>query len=286
MIATQRLYFVLAFGFAIFFASIVRANPISKAICNEISKKKEASALLFHDGRLWQESQPIDLGELEATAGKTDISSTKESYLILTPAMYTASGYEGSNLGISLKEVPSLCAAARQYKIRWNVNPKNFGPGKFEDQFDLSFEGPGNNGYSPDIKILFRTVVTGLVHGPGSTIEIDGNAAKAFFSGNSNVLSFQIRNSGDRNLRLNTLAELPTNPKEIRLKHTDCSRQEIAPASSCTVELELRSRLNKPGASISYGLASNSNDVGSSTTEFHFDYDGKERIKTYIKLWE
>lgn len=286
MIAAQRLFFVLASVLAIFFTNVVRADTVSKAICNEIYKKKEASAYLFHDGRLWPENHPIDLGEMEAITGKTDISLAKESYLILAPSTYTALGYAGNNLDVELKEAPSWCAKTRQYKIRWNVHPKNFGPGRFEDQFDLSFDGPGNNGYPSVARVMFRTVAIGLIHGPASAIEIDKNAAKDFFSGKSNLLSFQIRNSGDRNLRLGALTELSSNSKEIRLKHTDCHRQEIAPASSCTVELELHSRLPKSASPISYALASNSNDVGSNTAEIHLDYDGKDRVKTYIKLWE
>lgn len=286
MSATQIIFAVVFFGFNALFAQCVQANTISKSICNEISRKKDASAYLFHDGRLLQKNQPVDLGEMETFAGQTEISSAKESYLILVPSTYTASGYSGNNLGVHLTEMPSWCAKTKQYKVQWSVQPKNFGAGKFEDQFDLPFDGPGNNGYAPVIKVLFDNVVIGLVHGPNSTVEIDKNEAKEFFSGARGHLSFQIRNAGDRNLKLASLVEFPTNPKEIRLKHTDCRLQEIAPASSCTVELELQSRFMKPATPISYGLASKSNDVGSLTTEFHLEYDGKGLVKVYVKLWE
>ncbi|HJV87623.1 MAG TPA: hypothetical protein VJ698_19295 [Noviherbaspirillum sp.] len=270
------------------FSSALHAKDISipNSICKTITEKKMPSAYLFHQGKLWSEKRSIDLGDLQSQQNQNEISSLEESVLILSPANLTVSVSSSDTLTINLSEAHATCAKTRQYKINWMVAPKNLGPGKFDEQFSLNFDGPGINGYPPLATTTFSTSVTGIIHGPGSTINFDKNEAKSFFLGNTPLLSIAIKNVGDRALRITSFStDIPENSKKIKLKRTNCLRKDVEPSASCVIDLEAHQPLIK-STSVSYGIGYSSNDVGSTSGVIYLDYDDKSGARTYIKRWE
>lgn len=264
-----------------------KSESIPNAICKNISEHKKPSVFLLHRGQLLEEKQPVDLGELESRSGENELPSSGSSYLISNTTKYTISASKGNALRVELAEVPASCKKTKQYEIRWVLYPKNFGHGKFEEQFALYFDGPSDFGYSPQVSTIFNTSVVGIIHGSESTVDLDKGDAKKFFLGARNSISLFVRNAGDRDLLLDNLtSDMPENPKEIKLLHSDCPKKIITPSSSCVIELELRSRLPKSASPFSYAVAFNSNEVGAKSTVIYLEYDERFGVRTYVKRWE
>jgi hypothetical protein len=278
---------LLSAGLLFFLSFATHAESISKTVCEGIAKQEKPSAFIVHNGRLLSHGEPVNLGDLESRSGEPDVLPKGDYYLILTPKKYTTSITGASNtLSIELIDMPASCRNTTQYKIKLGVAPKNFGPGKFTEGFSLTFYGPGNYGYPAVVNTEFDTHIVGVIHGPGAVIELNKDIARDFFSGKIPVFDFVIKNAGDRNLKLSNLfSDMAENPKEIKLKRTNCVDKDVQPAASCKVELEWRSRPVRFEHPVSYAFAVKSNDVGAiEGTEFHLEYEGGD-VRSYVRFW-
>lgn len=282
----SRSFFMLG---SLLLASNVYARDaaIPSDVCSDILKREKPAAFLVHRGQLWNEAKPIDLGELESIPHVNEIMAPGEFSLVVVPAKYSAFAIAGNSLKVNLTEVSPSCGKTRQYKIGWTIYPKNVGSGRFEDQFDLSFDGPGNYGYPPVVKTTFNTSVTALVHGPRTALDVDKKVVREFFLGARETLSLAIRNSGDRTLTMEKLiSNTQDGHKEIEVRSTTCPNKAIPPNSSCSIELERSQRSSRSTAPPRYSLSFSSNEVGTSNTEIHLDYTEKSGVQAYIQRWE
>lgn len=207
----------------------------------------------FRDGVIT--NTKLNIGELDNSKSEDDDLQITDILLFTRPRLTLDRSSCGNSVCIETEEIKALCPQTKTYRLSVRLDPSFFVPGKFEAEGAFYFYDGDGNEIASDISFI------GKIHMPRSDLVASKEQVAKFLTGQSRELLVFIKNTGDRDLRIEDFSEITTLEK-MQLTRNECQTRTLLPSQSCALKFEWRSMpAFNMHSNRSYETAFKSNDV-------------------------
>jgi hypothetical protein len=235
-----------AFATALFSCSVhhpAYSVELSKQeICSFVASSK-AVAVLLNESRdkILTDFQVGEFDFSDKSKWNDLIPSAKKFRLIVRPANIHLKDECSLSSCVAKVEVKPICPNSREYFVTLQLNPRKFGPGPFESEFDLRlFDKKTELPVEASMKLNFAQKMVGFFYMPTASIiqrPETSNKISQLLKGTEAKVDLELINNGNRTLNLGKWDKMDLSEGTIALDSTECQNITLAPGALCKLSL-------------------------------------------------
>lgn len=219
------------------------AKLSKKELCAFVASQKMHAVLLTQDGE--KVLQDIQYGEFDMS-DKRDwqdfIPSRNKFKLIIKPKRIVLENFCSMADCVEAEAVRPTCADTREYIVTFSLNPRKFGPGEFDHEFNFwLLDTKEQHRVDEEIKYAFDKNGKGVFHmGFGTITQRKGTHERIMnlLNGDTGPVTIDLLNIGNSPLELGSWEAMEGGTGSLRLNASGCSQIKLPPGGICKLVLD------------------------------------------------
>lgn len=219
------------------------AKLSKKELCSFVASQKTHAVLLTQDGE--KVLQDVQLGDFDMS-DKRDwrdfIPSRNKFKLIIKPKRIVLENFCSMADRVEAEAVRPTCADTREYIVTFSLNPRKFGPGEFDHEFNFwLLDTKEQDRVDEEIKYAFDKNGKGVFRmGFGTITQRKGTSERIMklLNGDSGPVTIDLLNIGNSPLELGNWQAMDGGTGSLTLDSSSCSQIKLPPGEICKLVLD------------------------------------------------
>lgn len=244
----RKALLVIATSLALAHIPASSAETSKNELCKFIADHNGSAVLLAANGERIVEG--IELGEFDFSDKSKwgdFIPSTKKFRMIVKPKSIILEESCSLSQCIDLKEVTPTCPNSREYMVGFQINPRKFGPGKFNSEIEFSlFNKKDQYPVDERFKYHFETRITGNFRMSSAEIiqrQATSESVIKLMKGENKRVKLELANRGNSQLNLGKWASDEDGSGPLTLDASECQNISLPSGGTCNLFLQNTSKI-------------------------------------------